>query len=101
MVGFTDRRVLTYIWDTTAPKGTMQQASSIPLVHIFAVVCESGTADVNRWLPEMRDVAADYQRAYGKSAPHVKGLRIQINSQHTGTTAESWIGEVAFRNKPE
>jgi hypothetical protein len=101
MVGFTDRRVLTYIWDTTAPKGTMQQASSIPLVHIFAVVCESGGADVNRWLPEMRDVAADYEHAYGKSAPHVKGLRIQINSQHTGTTAESWFGEVAFRNKPE
>jgi len=64
MVGFTDRRVLTYIWDTTAPKGTMQNASSIPLVHIFAVVCESGAADMNRWLPEMRDVAADYERAY-------------------------------------
>jgi len=101
MVGFTDRRVLTYIWDTTAPKGTMQNASSIPLVHIFAVVCESGAADMNRWLPEMRDVAADYERAYGRSAPHVKGLRIQINSQHTGTSAESSIGTVVFRNKPE
>jgi len=101
MVGFTDRRVLTYIWDTTAPKGTMQPASSIPLVHIFAVVCESGALDVNRWLPEMRDVAADYERAYGKSAPHVKGLRIQINSQHTGTMAESSFGEVVFRNKLE
>jgi hypothetical protein len=101
MVGFSDRKVLTYIWDTTAPKGTMQNASSIPLVHIFAVVCESGIADANRWLPETRDVAADYERAYGKPAPHVKGLRIQINSQHTGTTAESWFGEVVFRNKPE
>lgn len=101
MVGFADRRVLTYIWDSTAPKGTMQNASSIPLVHIFAVVCESGAADVNRWLPELRDVAADYERAYGKAAPRVKGLRIQINSQHTGTTAESSIGEVVFRNKPE
>lgn len=101
MVGFPDRRVLTYIWDTTAPKGTMQNASSIPLVHIFAVVCESGTAQANRWLPEVRDVAADYERAYGKAAPHVKGLRIQINSQHTGTAAESWFGEVVFRNKPE
>jgi hypothetical protein len=101
MVAFADRRVLSYIWDTNAPKGTMQNASSIPLVHIFAVVCESGAADVNRWLPEMRDVAADYERAYGKAAPHVKGLRIQINSQHTGTAAESSFGEVVFRSKPE
>jgi len=101
MVGFDDRKVLSYIWDTTAPKGTMQNASSIPLVHIFAFVCESGAADLNRWLSELRDVAADYERAYGKTAPHVKGLRIQINSQHTGTMAESLFGQVVFRNKPE
>jgi hypothetical protein len=100
LVAFADRRVLTYIWDSTAPKGTMQNASSIPLVHIYAVVCESGTAETNRWVPEARDVAADYERAYGKAAPHVKGLRIQINSQHTGSVAESYFGEVVFRSKP-
>ena len=97
LVAFSDRRVLTYIWDTTAPKGTAQSASSIPLVHIFAVVCESGAANANRWIPEARDVAADYERAFGKAAPQVKGLRLQINSQHTGTAAESYFGEVAFR----
>lgn len=100
MVAFSDRHVLTYIWDTTAPKGTMQSASSIPLVHIYAVVCESGQADINKWLPETRDIAADYEHAFGRSAPRVKGLRIQINSQHTGTSAESYFGEVAFRAKP-
>ncbi len=100
LVAFADRHVLSYIWDSTAPKGTMQNASSIPLVHIFAVVCESGTADANHWVSESRDVAADYERAYGKPAPHVKGLRVQINSQHTGTVAESYFGEVIFRNKP-
>jgi DUF3047 family protein len=101
LVAFADRRVLTYIWDSTAPKGTMQSASSIPLVHIYAVVCESGAAEANRWVPETRDVAADYERAYGKGAPRVKGLRIQINSQHTGTSAESYFGEVVFRNKSQ
>jgi hypothetical protein len=100
LVGFADRRVLTYIWDSTAPKGTMQNASSIPLLHIHAVVCESGPAETNRWVPEARDVAADYEHAYGKAAPHVKGLRIQINSQHTGSMAESYFGEVIFRSKP-
>ena len=98
MVAFADRRVLTYIWDTTAPKGTAQNASAIPLVHIFAVVCESGAAAANQWIAETRDVAADYERAYGRLAPAVKGLRLQINSQHTGTTAESYFGEVAFRS---
>lgn len=101
LVAFADRKVLTYLWDTTAPKGTAASASEIPLVHIFALVCESGAADVNRWVAENRNIAADYQRAYGKTAPRVKGLRLQINSQHTGSTAESYFGEVAFRSTPQ
>jgi Protein of unknown function (DUF3047) len=98
LVGFSDKRILTYIWDTSAPKGTMQYASNIPLVHIFAVVCQSGAAEANKWIAESRNIAADYERAYGKPAPRVKGLRLQINSQHTGTIAESYFGEVAFRS---
>ncbi len=100
LVAFSDRRVLTYIWDSTAPKGVFQNASSIPFLHIFARVCQSGAADLNRWMPESHNVAEDYQKAYGKPAPRVKGLRLQVNSQHTGTVAESYFGEVAFRNAP-
>jgi Protein of unknown function (DUF3047) len=101
LVAFADRRVLTYIWDTTAPQGTMESASSIPLVHIVAVVCRSGNADLNHWLRETRNLASDYEKAYGRPAPRVKGLRLQINSQHTGTFAESYFGEVAFRSTPQ
>ncbi len=98
LVAFSDKRILTYIWDSSAPKGTMQSASNIPLVHIYAVVCQSGAAEANKWIAESRNIAADYERAYGKPAPRVKGLRLQINSQHTGTVAESYFGEVAFRS---
>ncbi len=98
LVAFTDRKILSYIWDTSAPKGAAQSASFIPLVHVFDIVCESGSSDINHWIAEGHNVAADYQRAYGKPAPRVKGLRIQINSQHTGTVAESYFGDVAFRS---
>jgi hypothetical protein len=98
LVAFEDRRVLAYIWDTNAPRGAFQSASSIPFVHIYALVCRSGDADANRWVDESHNVAADYERAFGKPAPRVKGLRIQINSQHTGSTAESYFGEIAFRS---
>jgi len=100
MVAFADRKVVSYIWDSTAPKGDEESAGFIPLIHVFAVVCESGATGLNQWIAENRNLAADYQHAYGKPAPHVKGLRLQINSQHTGTTAESYFGEVAFRATP-
>jgi hypothetical protein len=99
LVAFADRRVLSYIWDSKAPKGTMESVSTLPLVHVYDIVCESGVAEAGRWVQEVRDVAADYERAYGKTAPHVKGVRLQINSQHTGSVAESYFGEVAFRSK--
>jgi hypothetical protein len=79
----------------------MESASSIPLVHIYAVVCRSGSADLNRWLTENRNLAGDYEKAYGRPAPRVKGIRLQINTQHTGTSAESCFAEVAFRSTPQ
>jgi hypothetical protein len=101
LVAFAGRRVLSYIWDTTAPKGMMENASSIPLLRVFAVACQSGTAALDHWIAESRNVAADYELAFGKPAPHVKGIRLQVNSQHTGSGAESYFGEVAFRSTPQ
>jgi Protein of unknown function (DUF3047) len=101
LVAFQDRRVLTYIWDTTAPKGMMASSSSIPLVHIVAFVCESGSQHLNQWISEARNLAQDYEKAYGRRTPHVKGIRLQINSQHTGTSAESQFAEVTFRSTPQ
>jgi hypothetical protein len=101
LVAFTDRRIISYIWDTNAPQGAMENASWIPLVHIYAVVCRSGATDLNQWVTETRNLADDYQKAYGHRAPRVKGIRLQINTQHTGTAAESCFGEVAFHSTPQ
>jgi hypothetical protein len=101
LVAFSDHRVLSYIWDSNAPKGTMHSTSTIPLVHVFAVVWESGFAETNRWIGETRNVVADYERAFGKPAPHIKGLRLQINTQHTNGYAESYFGQISFRSIPE
>ena len=97
LVAFGDRRVLTYIWDSSAPKGDFQSASSIPLMHIFALVCRSGPTELNQWLAETHNVAADYQKAFDRPPARVKGIRLQINTQHTGSSAESYFGDVSFR----
>lgn len=98
LVAFDERHILSYIWDTTAPKGLAGSASAPLLIRIEAIVCRSGMADENRWVNESHDLAADYLKAFGKAATRVKGLRLQINSQHTGSSAESYFAEVAFRS---
>ncbi len=101
IIAFSDRHILDYIWDSNAPKDTIQSASPLPFVHVFAFVCRSGSADLNRWITEVRNVSDDYERVFGRRpTQHIKGIRIQINSQHTGTSAESYFGDVAFRSTP-
>ena len=74
LVAFDDRHVLIYIWDTTEPQRTMENASSPPLMHICAIVCRSGMADANRWVAESHNVGADYLKAFGKLAPPGEGV---------------------------
>ena len=79
----------------------MQNASNIPLVHVFAVVaCCLKAADANMDRRK-QNVGSDRQERGSLMAGWCrasKGLRLQINSQHTGSTAESYFGEVAFRS---
>lgn len=97
LVAFGDHRVLSYVWDSTAPKGTFQAASAIPLLRIFVLVCQSGAEILNQWAAESHNLAQDYERAFSRAPSRVKGIRLQINSQHTGASAESYFGDISFR----
>jgi len=59
-----------------------------------------GWSETSRWILECRNVAAGRHCADWNPAPAVKGLRLRIDSQPTGTTPESYFGEVAFRSTP-
>ena len=97
LLAFPDRRIMSYIWDTSAPKDTLQKTSVIPLLGVWVMVCRSGNSELNHWISETRNVADDFERAYGYRPSRVRGIRLQINSQHTGSSAESYFGDVLFR----
>jgi hypothetical protein len=42
--------------------------------------------------------SCDGEILIGEPAPQVKGLRLQINSQQTGSAAESYFADLVFRN---
>jgi len=100
IIAFSSSRFLSYIWDSTAPKGLIASAPAPVLKKIFAVVMQSGTQGLGTWITERRNLIDDYKQAYGEEPEVIEGVRIQINSQHTQSRAESYWQSIAVTPKP-
>lgn len=98
-LAFTKTKAIVYIWDTTAPQGLMESTSPVPFMTVKVVVVRSGPAELGKWITETRNVYEDYKKLYGDEPPVVSGMRLQINSQHTETSGESWFADVVFSKK--
>ena len=89
-------RIIGYVWDTTAPAGTIVKSESTALVTY--VVVRSGTDELGRWLTETRNVYDDFKRIYGEAPTEPVGaVSVAIDSNDTRSSAESYIGTILFR----
>ena len=98
-LAFSKTKAIVYIWDTTAPQGLMESTSPVPFMTVKVVVVRSGPAEMGKWITERRNVYEDYKKLYGSEPPAVNGVRLQINSQHTETSAESYFADVVFKKQ--
>lgn len=99
IVAFSERQFLAYIWDSTAPQGLLEEAPAPLFRKIFAMVMQSGPRALGTWFTERRNVIDDYTRAFGQAPEAIEGVRIQINSQHTRSRAESYWKSILFTNE--
>jgi hypothetical protein len=95
-VAFSKSKAIVYIWSSTVPKGLTKATSPAPFMTVEVVVLESGRDKLGKWVSESRNVYQDFKKLFGSEPPPVSGMRLQINSQHTGTSAESYFADVAF-----
>ena len=100
-VAFSDRKVIAYIWDSSAPQGLMEDVYALPFVTIKAIVVRSGPNETGKWITETRNAHEDYIKLFGDQPPRIGGIRIQINSQHTESSGESFFADVVFRERNE
>jgi hypothetical protein len=88
-------RIIGYIWDTTAPVGTIVKSQKTGTVTY--VVVRSGSADVGKWLTERRNVREDYRRILGEEPEDPGAVSFGIDSNDVKGTAESYMGPILFR----
>ena len=89
-------RIISYVWDTTAPAGAVFKSEKTGLVTY--VIVRSGSADLGKWVTESRNLLEDYQKIYGEApGEDVGAVSISIDSNDTRSSAESYVGEILFR----
>jgi hypothetical protein len=87
-------RIVGYIWDTTAPAGSVFKSQKTGTVTYF--VLRSGPADVGKWVTERRNVLEDFKKAYGEEPDDPGILSFGIDSDDVKGTAESYMGAIRF-----
>ena len=89
-------RVIGYVWDTTQPAGTICKSEKTGTVTY--VVVRSGSADLNKWVTETRNVVEDFKKIYGEAPDEPAILSVATDSNDTNSSSEAMIGAIRFKS---
>ncbi len=87
-------RMIGYVWDSTAPPGTICKSEKMSAVTY--IVLRSGSDELGQWKTERRNVVEDFRAIYGKAPDNPSAVSLSIDSDDTGSSADSLIGPIVF-----
>jgi hypothetical protein len=87
-------RIIGYVWDSTAPAGTICKSEKTSTVTY--VVLRSGSDQLGKWITERRNVVEDFRKIYGEAPDKPSALSLAIDSDDARSSAESFIGPLVF-----
>ena len=79
---------LMYVWDATAPVGTVIVNPRSD--RIRKIVVDSGPEGLRRWRDHRRDLAADFRRAFGEEPGPLRSMALMTDSDNTRAQARTW-----------
>lgn len=91
--------VINYVWEGRIAKGTLLNSPFTGRVRV--IVVETGTAHLNQWRSEQRNIFDDYRRAFGEDPPMITGVALMTDSDNTGESASAWYGDIVFKQVKE
>ncbi|MBN4664050.1 DUF3047 domain-containing protein [Pandoraea nosoerga] len=62
--------------------------------RIRSVVVERGEANLGKWLVYSRDIASDYERAFGEPPGRLIGIAIMSDGDNTQSKYTAWYGDI-------
>lgn len=90
---------LMYIWENKAPVGTVINNSRSGRIKM--VVAASGDAGIGQWRHFSRNIADDFQAAFGEKPGRLIGLGVMTDTDNTGESVEAWYGDIRLKQEPQ
>jgi hypothetical protein len=87
-------RIIGYVWDSTAPAGTICKSEKTSTVTY--IVLRSGADELGKWITERRNVVEDFRKIYGEAPNNPNALSLGIDSDDTRSSAESCSSDRSF-----
>jgi hypothetical protein len=88
---------VNYIWANREAKGTVVPNPYTGRSKMLVV--ESGSAHLNQWITEERNVYDNYQRAFGEEPPLIAGVAIMTDTDDTKESATAYYGDIVFKKE--
>ena len=88
---------LMYVWCNTRAPGTV--IINPRTDRIRKLVVESGTGGLNQWRDYQRDIAADFEQAFGEPPGALLGVGIMTDTDNTRSSAQAWYGPVTLTKR--
>jgi hypothetical protein len=88
---------LCYVWDSALPAGTL--LANAYTARVRNIVVNSGEQRLGQWVSHDRDLAADFQRAFGEESntlPPLQAVLVGGDADNTGGRSLGWVGDVTL-----
>lgn len=90
---FMHTKCLEYVWDDALPKGKI--LTSPYFKNIKLIVVESGISNLGKWVFVERNIAEDFQKAFGRSIKERAGaIAIMTDADNTSSFARAQYSQI-------
>ncbi len=91
----TSLKALSYVWTAGHDQGSW--LTSPVSNRVKMVVLRNQTDPLDVWINEERNVAADFEAAFGEAPPKSSGVALMTDTCRTGETAVAFYGDILFK----
>ncbi len=88
---------LMYVWENRAPVDTV--IDSTRSGRIKMIVAASGPDGIGQWHEFTRNIAEDFEKAFGEKPGKLIGVGVLTDTDNTGETVEAWYGDIRILNQ--